>query len=257
MALLMQRLRTLQLRLNSVDPAAVQESSERVREWRAFWGEAKARETRRRRLYAYVTGSTEAVIDDFANQFESQFLPRISESFRILKPAIECRAATIPELRVPEIEDEFAGRLHALERRSSAADVKLAELTAACTDAYQKFAEVNQRLDQIWAEERAEGVGSWRAAMRKVSEDLEVNGKTAWQSFREESLFDEGELDGPGSVGLTCPSCGYLSGRRKRRTGIKDDVLALVSIAPFWCSRCMVRFYRFRQAPRKRRSNSD
>jgi hypothetical protein len=50
MTLLMQRLRTLQLRLNAVDPGAVKEATQRVLEWRSAAGEAKGAENRRRRL---------------------------------------------------------------------------------------------------------------------------------------------------------------------------------------------------------------
>jgi hypothetical protein len=253
MALLMQRLRTLQLRLNSVDATSAKAAGERVLEWRAFLGETKAREKRRRRLYAHVVDSAKAVTADFEHRFESGFLRRLSESFHTLEPAIEGRASVLAGSRAFDLEDEFGGRLNALERRSAAADAQLAELRAACGETYEKFAEANARLDEIWANDDTEGVGGWRQMLRKVNLEREASLKTPLQAFREDAYGDGEDLDGPDAIGLTCPMCLDKTGRRRPRTGVTDDVLGLIGIAPFRCPRCMVRFYRFR--PGKRRSN--
>lgn len=248
MTLLMQRLRTLQLRLNSVDSVVIQEAGERVLEWRRFLEETKARENRRRQLYAYVTESTQETTTAFANCFDSQFLPRLSESFDKLKPAIESRAAAIG------IEDEFDGRLSALERRNAEADAQLVELRAACSGAYEKLSEVNDRLDRIWADQSTEGFGSWRVVVRKTREEKEVSTRTPLQSFRDNSFYDDSDPDEAERIGMICPQCWEPSGRRKRRAGLKDDLLGLLGIAPFGCPRCMVRFYRLQPVRRRRPS---
>jgi hypothetical protein len=241
------------LRLNAVDATSAKAAGERVLEWRAFVGETKAREKRRKQLYAHIIDSAKAVTADFEQRFEGGFLPRLSESFHILEPAMEGRASALAGTRAFDLEDEFGGRLNALERRSVAADTQLAELRAACRETYEKFAEANARLDEIWANDDTEGVGGWRQMIKKVNLEREASLKTPLQAFREDAYGDDEDLDGPDAIGLTCPMCSENTGHRRPRTGVMDDLLGLIGIAPFRCQRCMVRFYRFR--PGKRRSN--
>ena len=256
MMLLMQRLRTLQLRLSAVDPVANQKAEERVLTWRAFLGEMKARETRRRRLHAYVSESVHQTAAGFGELIEQKFLPRLTESFDTLAPVIESRAATVSGMRAMEIEDEFIGRLSALERKGVSADSQLAELRVACTDVYKRCADVNESLDQIWDDQDTNGLGGWRQTVDQASKTKDANEKSRLQLFKEESGIDvtEDNLDGPGWVGMRCPSCNELTGRRKHREGFIDDFLGLFGISPFFCPRCMVRFYRRKSMKRKRRS---
>jgi hypothetical protein len=243
MALLMQRLRTLQLRLNSVDPVAKRHAVERVLEWRAVKGEMKARENRRAGLQKYViAGATEATYE-FADRFETEFLPRLTASFETLIPEVERRAAAVSESRAIELEDEFAGRLTALERRNAQADLQLAELREACAGSYRRFAEVNDRLDRIWEDQEAEGIGGWRIILRKANTEKDANEKTPLEIFREEQLGED-EFDSAETPGLICPVCAAPRGRRKPRTGLMDDLLGLVGVSPYQCKRCLCRFYR-------------
>jgi hypothetical protein len=256
MMLLMQRLRTLQLRLSAVDPVAAQEAEERVLNWRAFVGEMKAREARRRRLHGCISEAMNQVTLDFGQRLEEKLLPRLSESFRILAPVVESRAATVSGMRALELEDEFTGRLSALERRNMSADSQLAELRAACADVYKRCAEVNESIDQIWTDQNPEGLGGWRQTVDKATKEKESKERSPLQAFKEDSILDESELEGPSWVGLTCPSCNEPTGRRKHREGFKDDLIGLLGIAPYWCPRCMVRFYRRRTSKIRRTRSS-
>jgi len=256
MMLLMQRLRTLQLRLSAVDPVANQKAEERLLTWRAFLGEMKAREVRRRRLHAYVSSSVNQTAADFGQLIEEKLLPRLTESFETLAPVIETRAATVSGMRAMEIEDDFIGRLSALERKGMSADSQLAELRVACADVYKRCAEVNESLDQIWDDQDSNGLGSWRQTVDKATVAKVASERPRMEIFKEESGIDVSEesLDGLGWVGMRCPSCNELTGRRKHREGFIDDFLGLFGISPFFCPRCMVRFYRRKSMKRKRRS---
>ena len=154
--MLMQRLRTLQLRLNSVDPGAIKEATQRVLDWRAAAGEAKGAENRRRRLHQYVTRSANEVNADFGQRLESDFLPRITQSFRTLFTEVRDRVEAASEMRAVEIEDDCNGRMKTLERRSAAADVQLSELCTVSENTYKRLAEVTGRFDQVW---RLRGAG--------------------------------------------------------------------------------------------------
>jgi hypothetical protein len=189
---------------------------------------------------------------DFGQRFEGQVLPRISTSFVTLMTAVEGRAAALSGARATELEDEFAARLYSLERRNAAADTQLAELRAACTETYRRFSEVNERLDQIWFDDNTEGLGGWRETVQKLNLEKAANDKTPLEAFRRDSAMGEDEAEATAATGITCPMCGERSGRRKPRTGMKDDLLGMAGIAPFWCSRCMVRFYRFQTAKRRK-----
>jgi hypothetical protein len=246
MTMLMQRLRTLQLRLNSVDPGAIKEATQRVLDWRAAAGEAKGAENRRRRLHQYVTRSANEVNADFGQRLESDFLPRITQSFRTLFPEVRDRVEAASEMRAVEIEDDCNGRMKTLERRSAAADAQLSELCKVSENSYQRLAEVTERFDQVFRLEGPEGAGNWRDAMAKVRAEKEANGKTPMEAFRGDSFFDEDEMDEPGSLRLNCPVCKEATGKRQPRTGVMEDFAGIVGIAPYRCSRCMVRFYRFR-----------
>jgi len=252
MTLLMQRLRTLQLRLNAVDPGAVREASERVLEWRSAAGDAMGAENRRRRLYAYVTERMESVRGDFEGRIESEFLPRITQSFRNLIPEVQSRAETVAGMRALEIEDEYNLRIKALERNFSGADEQLNELRSAGVGAYRKLAEVTERLDQIWADETSDSVGSWRDAMAKVRAEKEASEKTPMEAFREDAYGDDDEVEESIAYRLTCPICHENTGKRQPRTGFLEDFVGVFGIAPYRCSRCMVRFYRYRRS-RKRK----
>jgi hypothetical protein len=250
----MQRLRTLQLRLNAVDPGAVKEASERVLEWRSTAGQAKAAENRRLRIHAFVTGAMSETAADFGQRLENGFLPRITQSFRTLIPEIQSRADATSGMRSLELDDEFGGRLRALERNTAVADTKLAELHRASEEAYKKLAEVNERLDQIWADEHSDGVGSWREAMAKVRAEGEANEKTPMEAFREDAFYDDDDVDEPTTPRLRCPICKEKTGKRQPRTGFIEDFAGIVGIAPYRCSRCMVRFYRYRPSRKKKRT---
>jgi uncharacterized coiled-coil protein SlyX len=239
--LLMQRLRTLQLRLNSVDPAAQQAASERVLEWRSLAGETRARENRRTQLYGAVTGGASDATHDFAQRFEFDFLPKLTQSLSTLLPQIQQTADSISTSRALRLEDDYGSRLVALERRTAEADAQLAELRQACLDGYKGMAEVNERLDAIWDNQEKEGIGGWRVVMKTASLEKEANYKTPMDAFREEAFDDEFAAD---TKGKTCPVCGEPKGRRKHRTGIMDDLLGLISIDPYQCKRCYCRFYR-------------
>jgi hypothetical protein len=252
MTMLMQRLRTLQLRLNSVDPGAIKEATQRVLDWRAAAGDAKGAENRRSRIHMYVTRSANEVSADFGQRLESDFLPRITQSFRTLIPEVRNRAEAASGTRAMEIEDDCNGRMKALERRSAAADAQLSELCKVSEDAYRKLSEVNQRFDQVWTLENPEGSGSWRDAMAKVRTEKDANEKTPMEAFREDSFFDDDDLDEPGSLRLNCPMCKEATGKRQPRTGLMEDFAGIVGIAPYRCSRCMVRFYRYRPTRKKK-----
>jgi hypothetical protein len=239
--LLMQRLRTLQLRLNSVDPVAQQAASERVLEWRSLAGETKARENRRTQLYGAVTDGAGEATRDFAYRFEFDFLPKLTQSLSGLLPQIEQTGDSISASRALRLEDDYGARLVALERRTAEADAQLAELRQACLDGYKGMTEVNERLDAIWDNQEKDGIGGWRVVMRTASQEKEANYKAPMDAFREESFDEEFTADTKGRI---CPVCGEAKGRRKHRTGVIDDLLGLISIDPYQCKRCYCRFYR-------------
>ncbi len=116
----MQRLRTLQLRLNSVDPGVVQAATKRVLEWRSAAGESKEAEARRRALHAYATGSADGVVTDFERRMHNEFLPRLTQSLRNLLPEIQNRGTDITGSRAEELEDQYNSRVIAVERSSAA-----------------------------------------------------------------------------------------------------------------------------------------
>jgi len=255
--LLMQRLRTLQLRLNSVDPVAGQKAEERVLHWRAFLGETEAREMRRQKLHDLVASTVADLRADFGARFESQYLNRVAASVESMIPEVERRAGTVSGMKVMQLEDEFTSRLSSLERRHAASGAQLAELRAACADTYVRFSEVNSRLDEIFEDRDEEGLGGWRTAIRTARKQKEENDKTPYQVFMETSIVDEeSEVEQPLKLGMTCPNCGEATGRRKHRKSFLEDVMSLVGVAPYWCERCMVRYYRVRPARRRRRSKS-
>jgi hypothetical protein len=250
----MQRLRTLQLRLNSVDPAAAKEATERVLEWRACLGETKARENRRRRLYAYVTDSAKETIEDFRDGLGSRFPERLSSAFDSLLPELRNLAEWTLASVAESLEADYGGRLGTLEKRGAAADEQLAELRSTCLGTYVKFSEANARLDQIWENDEVEGVGGWRAMTRKLRAEKEASEKTPLEVFREESFSEVRPLEARGFVGATCPVCGEQTGKRKARSNLVDDLVGMVGVHPYKCSRCMVRFYRFRPGRRRKTS---
>ena len=252
--MLMQRLRTLQLRLNSVDPGAIKEATRRVLDWRAAAGDAKSAENRRGRVYAYVVRSGQDVNADFGQRLETDFLPRITQSFRTLLPEVRNRAEAVSQMRILELEDDCTGRLKALERNTAAADIQLTELCKVSEDAYRKLAEVSERFDQAWMVDRGEGAASWRDALAKVRAENEANEKTPMEAFRKDSFFDEDGAEEAGSVRLNCPMCKEATGKRQPRTGVMEDFAGIVGIAPYRCSRCMIRFYRYRPSRKKNRS---
>jgi hypothetical protein len=254
MTVLMQRLRTLQLRLNSVDPVIKLGTAERVLSWRAVAGETKARENRQTRVRGYVTGSVRETTNDFRKRFEAGFLPRLSESFRTLLPAITGRGETLSTERAAELEDEFGARLSALERRSAEAAAQIADLRATCADTYKRFSEAHGRLDEIWADDNCEGLGGWRVIINKVSAEKQANEKSPMEVFREESLGEENNMDGTSAIGIRCPSCSEPQGYRRSHRGVMDDLLRLAGFAPFHCRRCLTSFHRFRPAKRARRA---
>jgi hypothetical protein len=254
MTLLMQRLRTLQLRLNSVDPGAVTEAGERVLEWRGAAGDARGAENRRQRVHTYVTGSMNDLTADLGQRLESEFLPRLTQSFRTLIPEVQSRADAVAGMRAMELEDEYTGRLRALERNTAASDAQLTELLDACADTYRKLSEVNERLDRIWADDGVDTVGGWRTAMSQVRAEKEASEKTPIESFREDAFGDDDDLDLASYTGLTCPICHELTGKRQARTGFMEDFAGVVGIAPYRCSRCMIRFYRYRPSRKHKRS---
>lgn len=254
MSILMQRLRTLQLRLNSVDPGAIREATQRVLNWRAAAGEAKGAENRRLQLHTYVERSVNQLTADFGGWMESDFLPRITKSFQTLVPDVRTRSEALAGMRTLELEKDCDGRLKAVERRAATADTQLTELCKVSEEAYKKLAEVNERFDRIWAIEGAEGAAGWRDALSRVRADKEASEKTPMEAFREDAFFDEEDLDGPGSLRLNCPMCKQATGKRQPRTGVMEDFAGIVGIAPYRCSRCMVRFYRYRPSRRKKRT---
>jgi hypothetical protein len=254
MTMLMQRLRTLQLRLNSVDPGAVKEATQRVLAWRTVAGEGKGAESRRRRMHAYITGSVNEANAVFGARIEKEFLPRITQSFRTLIPEVQSRAGAISEIRALELDEEYNGRLKAVERNTLAADAQLAELRRTSEDAYRKLAEVNERFDQIWFDDNTEGVGGWRAAMAKVRAEKEGTDKTPMEAFREDSYFGGDEVDEPSTPRLNCPMCKERTGKRQPRAGLMEDLAGVFGIAPYRCSRCMVRFYRYRPSRKNKPS---
>jgi hypothetical protein len=254
MTMLMQRLRTLQLRLNSVDPGVIKEATQRVLEWRAAASDAKGAEHRRGQMYSYVTQSARDMNADFGQRLESDFLPRITQSFRTLIPEVRTRAEAVSGMRAVEIEDDCNGRLKALERRSAAADSQLSELCLVSEDAYKKLAQVNEHFDRVWTIESPDGTGIWCEVMAKVRAEKEANEKTPMEAFREDSFIDEDDADEPGSLRLNCPMCKEATGKRQPRTGVIEDFAGIVGIAPYRCSRCMVRFYRYRPTRKKKRS---
>jgi hypothetical protein len=251
--ILTQRLRSLQLRLNSVDPGALGESAERVLNWRAVAGEAGGAEGRRIRVHAYVTGSVNAVTADFDRGLQRQFLPRLAQSFRSVSPELQGRADALSGMDARELELEYASRLKALERHTVSADNQLAELRSGCEDTYMKLAEVNERLDQIWANDDTESVGGWRSAIAKIRAEKAAGEKTPLQVFREDAFRDDEDQDKPGFTCLTCPTCHEATGMRQPRTGFMEDLAGVVGMAPYRCSRCMVRFYRYRPARKRNR----
>jgi hypothetical protein len=250
--LLMQRLRTLQLRLNSVDPVAKQATADRVLEWRALAGETKAGENRRTHLYTAVAEGTSDANHEFARRFEYDFLPKLTQSLSGLIPQIEQTADSISSARAIRLEDDYGSRLFALERRTAEADAQLAELREACLRGYKGMADVNERLDAIWDNQEKEGIGGWRVVMKNASVEKELNEKTPMQSFREEAFDDDFTADTKGRI---CPICGEPKGHRKPRTGVIDDVLGLISIDPYQCKRCYCRFYRLNLRKRRQANN--
>jgi hypothetical protein len=252
MTMLMQRLRTLQLRLNSFDPGAIKEAKQRVLGWRAAAGDARAAERRRGEMHSYVMYSAKALNADFGNRLESEFLPRITVSFQTLIPKVRDRAEAASGMRAVEIEDDCHGRMKALERRSAAADVQLTDLCKVSEDAYKKFADVTERFDQIWNLESPSEAGGWRDAVQKVRAEKEASEKSPMEAFREDSFFDDDDADEPGSLRLNCPMCKAATGKRQPRTGVMEDIAGIVGIAPYRCSRCMVRFYRYRPTRKKK-----
>ncbi len=246
----------MQLRLNSVDPGAVKQASQRVLDWRSFAGDVKASEQRRTKLHSYATTELRDLTRDFSQRMDDDFIPRLTQSFRTLIPEIQERADSMSDLRVLELEDEFGGRLRALERYMASADNQMADLREASIDSYKRLAEFNERLDQIWADENLDNVGGWRAAIDKIRQEREESEKTPYDVFREDAFgdYDDEEADEPTAKGLTCPACKEPKGRRQPRTGFLEDLGGVIGIAPYHCSRCMVRFYRFRPRRNKRRS---
>jgi hypothetical protein len=249
--LLLQRLRTLQLRLNSVDPGAQKATVDRVLEWRALAGETKARENRRTKLLSMVTRGAGEATRDFAMRFEEEFVPRLTNSCTGLVEQIEQAGDTLSPSRAAGLEDEYATRLAALERHTVEADVQMAELREACMRGYRGLTEVNDRLDSIWENQETEGIGGWRIVMRQAAAEKEAKTKSSMEAFREEA-FDEGFTTE--TRGRVCPVCGEAKGRRKPKTGIVDDLLGLVSIDPYQCKRCYCRFYRLNPGKRNRTS---
>jgi hypothetical protein len=246
----MQRLRTLQLRLNSVDPGAVREAGERVLAWREVAGHAKGAESRRRRLQSYVTDSIEALNSDFSRRLHGDFLPRLDQSFRSLFPEVENRATAMANMRALQLEDEYSGRLKTLERTFSSADGQLAELRAACEETYKKLAEFNYRLDQIWGDESLGDLTGWRTEMSKIRAEQDAAEKSPIEAFRE-GAFGDSDFEEPVTMRLTCPMCREKTGKRQPRTGLMEDFAGLFGIAPYRCSRCMLRFYRYPRGAKK------
>jgi hypothetical protein len=158
-------------------------------------------------------------------------------------PEIQRRAEIVSGARAVDLEDEFSARLGALERRNSLADLQLAELRQACAGSYRRFAEVHERLDRIWEDQESEGIGGWRVVVRNATIEKQSTSKTPLEVFREEQFGDD-DSDNPETPGLSCPVCHAPKGRRKPRTGLVDDLLGLVGIAPYQCRRCLCRFYR-------------
>jgi hypothetical protein len=252
LTILMQRLRTLQLRLNSVDPGVVQAAAERVLEWRSAAGEVKAAESRRRRLHAYVTESVDGVVTDFEYRMHNEFLPRLTQSFRNLLPEIQNRGAEITRTREEELEDHYNSRVIAVERSSAAAAAQMDELRNASAEVYRKLATVAERFDQILAEDD-EALAGWRDAMEKVKTEQEAMDVSPMEAFREDAFGFDDDDDEPTTVRLRCPVCHERTGKRQPRTGFFEDLGGIINIAPYRCSRCMVRFYRYR--PSRRRKN--
>jgi hypothetical protein len=253
MTILMQRLRTLQLRLNSVDPGAVRAASERILEWRSVAGYVKGAEARRRRLHAHVTNSMDSLATDFGARLENQFLPRLTKSLATLIPEVESRAVEAANSRSVELEDECDGRVRAAEKNSALADVQLNELRQASADTYRTLADFTDRLDQIWADDSIESIGGWRDAMERVKTEKDASEKASLDSLREDARGDDNEEGEPSSVRLTCPICKEPKGKRQPRTGLFEDLAGIVNVAPYRCSRCMVKFYRYRPS-RKRKA---
>jgi hypothetical protein len=255
MTLLMQRLRTLQLRLNAVDPGAVKNANERLLAWRSAAGDIKGAENRRRLLQIYVTGSANDLVKDIRGALQSRFLPKLDQSFRSLLPAVQSRAEAVSGMRMLEIEDSCSPRLKALDRIAASADAQLTDVQAVCLDAYQKLADINDRMDSTWSDESLENIGGWRNAMAKVRTEKEAAEKTPMESFREEaySQDDDGNPEEPTSTRLTCPMCQQKTGKRQPRTGLMEDFAGMFGIAPFRCGRCMVRYYRFRPHRKRQR----
>jgi hypothetical protein len=249
--ILMQRLRTLQLRLNSVDPGVVQAAAQRVLAWRSAASDAKGAEARRRTLHAHVTESADGVVTDFEQRMHNEFLPRLTQSFRSLLPEIQSRAEDVSGKRVQELEDQYNGRVITVERSSAAADAQMNELREASAEVYQKLADVAERLDRIWAEDD-ETLAGWHDAMEKVRADQEAMEKTPMEAFREGAFGDDDDDEEPTTVRLTCPICHEKTGKRQPRTGFFEDLAGVINIAPYRCSRCMVRFYRYRPSRRRK-----
>jgi hypothetical protein len=249
--LLLQRLRTLQLRLNSVDPIAQKATAGRILEWRAAAGETRARENRRNKLQSAVIEKAGGVAHDFAVRFEEEFLSRLTDSFSALIPEIEQVGDAISLGQAARLEDDYGSRLVALERRTAEADAQMTELREACMHGYRGLAEVNNRLDSIWDNQETQGIGGWRIVMRQAAAEKEAKTKSSMEAFREEAFDDEFTTETRGRV---CPVCGEAKGRRKPKTGIIDDLLGLVSVDPYQCKRCYCRFYRLNLGKRSRTS---
>jgi len=123
-------------------------------------------------------------------------------------------------------------RLAALERALDGSRRQLDYVREAALRGYAQVEEFGEALDRIWtikAPRWADGRLWLRRGWAEVTE------RPVGQAAEERVV----------SPGTLCPHCGEMEGRRRARHTLLEIVMRVFYFAPYRCSRCRHRYYRF------------
>lgn len=250
------RLTDLQSRMNSLEqPAARADSAlpagvdaglaRQMVESQNLRDSMKGYELQQSRVYQDFIGGAGVFAKDIVEVLDKRFYPRLDVMFTNAKTAVTERMSLLTPER---FADKTDGHLADFEARFETSILQFATLREEFALTEFKIFEATDRMDAIWNDQDANGIGGWRLVMRAVSAFVEKNKEL--QPPDPLGLFrGQEELRGPSQPAIpnfVCPRCHQEEVRRLYRNTIFQEALRVFWIAPYRCHACHKNFYRMR-----------
>lgn len=204
----------------------------------------KSCQERQAQLFLSSSEWASAIGPEMGQIIQRKLEPRMNSIFeRASRESIE-RSARVTADRLAE---RIESRLSGMEQRFKESIQEFATLQRNSVATELAVLKAAERLDTIWDNQDAEGIGAWRITMRELAATV------GWEKYeprtgREQFAAESGEEKSshPPIAGLICPKCEAEEVRRLARESFLEELLRVVFVAPYRCRSCGERFYRMR-----------